>query len=431
MQNKKIAILGGGLTGLTLANLLQENFQIEVFEKDVTPGGLCRSFNFENFIFDIGGHIIFSKDQEAFDFMIKTIGTKNLFSAKGNDAIVYNKKLINYPFETDLAKIGQQEAYECLFDFVYNSVKDPKNFHQWLHATFGKALAEKYLVPYNRKVWKIEPKDLDMNWVAKIPKPDPEELIKSCMGIPFEVKFERKRFFYPKFGGIQTLTENLAKKVKNLHLDAAVERIYRKKNGWIIKVNGKEDFFDDVISTVPVFNLVDILKEKIPSEVKKALRCFRYNSIMIACLGVDAKKITDITALYFPDEDFYPNRVCFMNNFGRNNAPKNKNSVLCEITYNPKSELAKMSDKEILKNVIEGFDKRKIIPKSKIIFQKLLRFPYAYVVFDKNYSKNVGIVYDWLKRKKIATVGRFAEFQYLNMDACIRHSIDFAKNYKL
>lgn len=431
MLNKRIAILGGGLTGLTIANLLQENFQIEVFEKDIIPGGLCRSFNFENFIFDIGGHIIFSKDQEAFGFMIKTIGTKNLFSAKGNDAIVYKNKLINYPFETDLAKLGQQEAYECLFDFVYNSVKDPKNFHQWLHATFGKALAEKYLVPYNRKVWKIEPKDLDMNWVAKIPKLDPEELIKSCMGIPFEIKFERKKFFYPKLGGIQTLTDNLAKKVENLHLNTTVEKIYKKNNGWVVRANGKDTFFDDIISTIPVFNLINILKEKIPVKVEKALGCFRHNSIMIACLGVDMKKITERTALYFPDKDFYPNRVCFMNNFGRNNAPKNKNSVLCEITYNPKSKLAKMSDKEILKNVIEGFDKRKIIPKSKIIFQKLLRFPYAYVVFDKNYSENVGVVYDWLKRKKIATVGRFAEFQYLNMDACIRHAIDFANYYKL
>lgn len=430
MRNKKIAILGGGLTGLTLANLLQKKYDVEVFEKDDVPGGLCRSFNFGGFTFDIGGHIIFSKDQQALNFMMKTVGIKNLYKKPGRDAIVYKDKLINYPFETDLAKLGKQEVYECLHDFFINDIQKPKDFHEWLHFTFGKSLAEKYLVPYNRKVWKIEPKKLDMNWVAKIPRPDPEEMIKSCMGILFEVKFARKDFYYPKKGGIQALTDNLAKNIKDLRLNSEVFALKKIGRKWEIRTKNEKLEFDDIVSTIPVFHLIKILGTP-PKKISAALKKMRYNSIAIACLGVDMKNITEKTALYFPDEDFFPNRVCFMNNFCPENAPKGKSSVICEITYHPKGNISSLSDHEILNNVIDGLDKRKIIPKDKIVFKKVLRFPYAYVVFDKNYSESTDLVYSWLKKQGISTVGRFAEFQYLNMDACIRHAFDFVDNYSI
>ena len=54
----RIGILGGGLTGLTVASGLKAEF--EVLEKNEECGGLCRSIQEEGFTFDYGGaHIIF------------------------------------------------------------------------------------------------------------------------------------------------------------------------------------------------------------------------------------------------------------------------------------------------------------------------------------------------------------------------------------
>jgi len=430
MKKKKLAILGGGLTGLTLSNLLKDKYIVSTFEKDTVSGGLCRTFRYNGFTFDIGGHIIFSKDKEVLNFIINAIGKKNLYKKPGNDGIFYKNKLINYPFETDLAKLGKKEAFECLNDFILNKIKHPKNFHQWLHFAFGKALAEKYLVPYNRKIWKTEPKDLDMDWVARIPKPTMEEMIKSCMGIPFEVKFARKHFFYPKKNGIQALTDALARNLKDLRLNSEIKKLKRTKNKWTLTYNETEENFDEVISTIPIFNLINILGY-VPEKIRQAVAKLRYNSIMIACLGIKNKNILKKTAIYFPDKNFLPHRVCFMNNFSQNNAPRDKNAIICEITFNPKSDLSKKTDTEVLNNVLSGLEKNKIINKSQIEFKKLLRFPYAYVVYDKNYNKNIKVIYNWLRLKKIHTIGRFAEFQYLNMDACVRHAMDFVKTNKL
>ena len=64
----KIGILGGGLSGLSLANLLRHDFKI--LEKERECGGLCRTMQDQEFTFDYGGcHILFSKAVEAFNFM--------------------------------------------------------------------------------------------------------------------------------------------------------------------------------------------------------------------------------------------------------------------------------------------------------------------------------------------------------------------------
>jgi len=52
----KTAILGGGLSGLTLARLLYEKGEdVVVLEAEPAIGGLCRSKSEQGFAFDCGG----------------------------------------------------------------------------------------------------------------------------------------------------------------------------------------------------------------------------------------------------------------------------------------------------------------------------------------------------------------------------------------
>ena len=46
-------------------------------------------------------------------------------------------------------------------------------------------------------------------------------------------------------------------------------------------------------------------------------------------------------------------------------------------------------------------------------------FRYAYVIYDLNHKKNVKIIHDYLKNIKIIPMGRFGEWEYLNMDKAI------------
>ncbi len=72
----KTAILGGGLSGITLARLLsQKGVEVTVLEREPVFGGLCRSVSKSGFTFDIGGsHIIFSRDLEVLTFINDILG---------------------------------------------------------------------------------------------------------------------------------------------------------------------------------------------------------------------------------------------------------------------------------------------------------------------------------------------------------------------
>jgi len=96
-------ILGGGLSGITLARLLHENGEeILVLEAEPVYGGLCRSTTEEGFTFDTGGsHIIFSRDEEVLAFMRRVI-EENEQRNKRNTKIFYKDRLVTYPFENGL-----------------------------------------------------------------------------------------------------------------------------------------------------------------------------------------------------------------------------------------------------------------------------------------------------------------------------------------
>ncbi|MEM2955977.1 MAG: FAD-dependent oxidoreductase [Candidatus Pacearchaeota archaeon] len=94
---KKIAILGGGITGLVSAfRLSQKGFKVEVFEKEKVLGGLARSFNYKNYKIPISPHQFFSDDFNIIN-LLKELNLKPywgnasiaLFSAKDQRKKVY------------------------------------------------------------------------------------------------------------------------------------------------------------------------------------------------------------------------------------------------------------------------------------------------------------------------------------------------------
>jgi len=43
--------------------------------------------------------------------------------------------------------------------------------------TFGRGITERYLLPYNRKIWKLDPTLIGTEWVDRIPRPPIEDVV--------------------------------------------------------------------------------------------------------------------------------------------------------------------------------------------------------------------------------------------------------------
>jgi protoporphyrinogen oxidase len=99
---------------------------------------------------------------------------------------------------------------------------------------------------------------------------------------------------------------------------------------------------------------------------------------------------------------------------------------MAEVTCNHGDEIWKRKDDDLISQVAEDLHELKIIDKKTICFAKLRRSKYAYVISDLNFERNIKTVSNFVNKLGIDLVGRFAEFRYMNMDACVRRAMEYA-----
>jgi len=427
-------ILGGGLSGLTLARLLKEKGQdVIVLEAEQGYGGLCRSKTEHGFTFDRGGsHIIFSRDTEVLDFMRRMI-SGNEQRTNRNTRIFYKQQFIKYPFENGLSDLPPEDRFFCINGFIKNliavekgEVPAPENFREWIYFTFGKGIAECYMVPYNEKIWKFPTDKMSHHWVdGRIPRPPVEDIIRSAIGIETEGYTHQSVFSYPLDGGIEALMRAIASPVEQcIRTGFKVTSIKKCGDQWQVS-NGKEVIIaDKCICTMPVQHLLACFTG-IPREVKNAVHALKYNSLVCVNIGIRGI-VPPISWLYVPDPLLgKTNRISFPSGYSRHVAPEGCSAILAEITYQPHDEVAGMTDAELNGEVMEMLKKMHLVTKDQVVYSTVERQPFAYVVYDLEYLKNIALVKDYFNALGIPLVGRFAQFEYLNMDGCIRSVMDF------
>jgi protoporphyrinogen oxidase len=84
-----------------------------------------------------------------------------------------------------------------------------------------------------------------------------------------------------------------------------------------------------------------------------------------------------------------------------------------------------MPDREVIDHVTSSLAAMGFLRPEDVIFTGVARHRFAYVVYDLGYQENIRIVRDFCKEIGIDLVGRFAQFEYLNMDGCIRSVMDY------
>lgn len=430
----KTAILGGGLTGLTLGYLMkQQGKKFEILEQGSECGGLMKTLEYDGFTFDYNGsHVIFSKNKEVLDFMVSLLG-QNKVRNRRNAKILYKGRLVKYPFENGLSDLPKEENFECLYSFIQNMVRKergelrkPNNLKEWFSYTFGEAIAEKYLMPYNEKIWKYPPEQIGLEWVERVPNPPIEDVIKSSLGISTEGYIHQLHFYYPKVGGIQALIKSLETKIgDSIVTNFEVVKISGINGKWAISEGNQERLYKKIISTIPIQSLVKATDA--PKKIKEAANDLKYNSLITVMLGLRRKSNKNLSWLYIPDRKILTHRTSFPSNYSQHVAPTGMYSVMVEITCKIEDTLWKRKDKEITQRVISDLHHLKVIDKQDVCFVLTKRAEYAYVINDLNYNKNIKKIRNYFTKMGIGLVGRFSEFKYLNMDACVKSAMDYLK----
>ncbi|MFA5411261.1 MAG: FAD-dependent oxidoreductase [Candidatus Omnitrophota bacterium] len=432
MSKKKTVILGAGLSGLSAAwHLQKKRIDCLVFEKESEAGGLCRSKRLKGFTFDHDGHLLHFRQRYTFNLVKRLLGD-NLLEHKRSSWVYTYDRYIPYPFQANLYGLPPLVAKECLCDFIrafHQSKPGNKknlNFYDWINHNFGKGIARHFMIPYNSKFWTVPLKKLTCEWLdGFIPVPSLSRVIEGAGAKNRMPLGYNARFWYPKQGGIASLSRALSGELKNIHTGCRVTEINLKRKE-IKTASGDKEKYDVLISTIPLPEIPGLIKD-IPREIRLLFGKLKWNSIFNLNLGIERNDLDGKHWIYFPQKETCFFRVGFYHNFSAGLTPRGAGALYVEISYSPEKPIEKKNILGKVKHQLEGVGILENTNSIKAVDMNDIK--YGYPIYDNNYHSARKNILKLLKQNGILSCGRYGGWRYMSMENAILEGKKMAEVY--
>ena len=428
----KAIILGAGLSGISTAYFLQNENEIEnitLLEMEKTPGGLCRSIKKDGYVYDIGPHILFSKDKEMLNLMLSVLDDGKNDLVRSNQ-ILYKGIRVQYPFENDLSKLPKEDLEYCINAFNHNPYEnyEATNMIQFFLKTFGEGITNTYLRPYNEKIWKYDPAYMNTSMVDRIPKPTEEEIRRSAAGETIQGYLHQLYFSFPTTGGIAAVPNGFLKRLNEkcqVVTNTKVTNVKKVGNKYEVIAGDKKYEADLLISTISVQELTSCYTGA-TEELKKHVEDLRYNSIKIAFVKLPYDLCGENFAFMIPDKNVIFHRISKMDFLGSNyHHSEDEATYMIEVTYRKNDQVDNLKEAELKEKIADGLIKIGFAKEAKDVeFIDITDYQYAYVIYDINHTSNMEYIREFYQNEGIYLNGRFGNFEYWNMDRILRESLN-------
>lgn len=325
MRDKIAVIIGAGPAGLSAAyNFLTKTDDVLpiILEELDCVGGISRTVHHNGNGIDLGGHRLFSKNQDILDFWEeilplqgkppiddKILGRKITVSETGPDPdetdkvmlkrkrvsrIYYLRKFFDYPISLKVSTIlnmGIGRTFVAGMSYIKSCFvkREEKSLEDFMINRFGTVLYKMFFEKYTQKVWGLHPRDISKEWgEQRIKGLSLSKAVLNALLSPLKLISNKQKetslieeYFYPKFGCGQ-LWEYMADEIRRMggeiHLNTKVLG-FDFEDGVIKAVNtvrttqdynNPEKFQGNFyISSMPIKDLVSGLGEEVPENVKR------------------------------------------------------------------------------------------------------------------------------------------------------------------
>ena len=167
-----VVILGGGVTGLSLAMRLSEHdIPVQLFEKNKTVGGLAGTLRQSGYCLDVGPHSFFSEDDDIRNFVLDHF-QETLSQQPRIVKLFYEGRYLDYPLtpQAVLFQMGIGNGLKAAVSYIksrlvrpsgaaLNPAKD-ETVEDWAIKSFGPHLYTTFFKPYTEQFWKIKSSEL-------------------------------------------------------------------------------------------------------------------------------------------------------------------------------------------------------------------------------------------------------------------------------
>ncbi len=422
-MNKKVVILGAGLSGLSCARHLPEALDYGIFEKETSVGGLCRSVAQDGFLFDYTGHLLHLKQQKITSLVLFLL--KNNLSRINRNSWIYSHHIYSrYPFQANTYGLPAAVIKECVLGFIEARLKDSydkkdkRDFYSWVIKHFGAGIGKHFMFGYNEKLWTVPVKKLTAEWMSKyVPDPSLEEVLTGALLDHSRRVGYNANFWYPKHHGIQSLPQALAGTLKSINLQETAHKLYWPER--IVRFStGREVKYERLVSSISLADLMKITVD-LPVAIKKEAGKLRFNEVLNINIGVKPALDSDKHWIYFPEKQYPFYRVGYSSNFSQYNHPAGTSSLYLEAACKAGSLAAQTRQQtdQIVNNCLAKLRQIGILKSdSRILTLNVLKISPAYCIYDFNRSKSVRMIREFLAKHSIYSIGRYGAWEYSAME---------------
>jgi len=433
-------IFGGGLTGLSTAWHLEAlalqhgepglgNYLL--VEKESRLGGLTRTEVLRGYHFDHTGHWLHLRHPECKDF-VRTIMGDDMIEVARKSRIWSHGCLTHFPFQQNLHGLPLTIVYECLQGAIDAALqeargefKDPTDFRDFCMQRFGKGITERFMVPYNTKLWGCKPEEITPDWCARfLPRPSIAQITAGALGLVDDQAGYNASFVYPRKGGIEAFAGRIAARIPSVKVALATQPVAIDFAARRCRLSdGREVRYEKLVSSIPLPELLK-LATNLPGAVRDAAARLRCTSLRYLNYGIKRPNVLDdIQWLYMPEPTVPYYRIGSFSNAVPNLAPAGCSSLYVEVANDRQS-----SDAEV-KGAVREFLRSQawLGDEGEIEVEEVRHIKYGYVIFDAHYFAAKEMIFPFLQDHGVHSLGRYGAWVYASMEDALWDGMQYAK----
>lgn len=448
-KNVDILVIGAGPTGLGAAKRLNQinGPSWMIIDSNETPGGLASTdVTPEGFLYDVGGHVIFSHYKYFDDCIDEALPKEDDWYTHERVSYVRCKGLwVPYPFQNNISMLPKEDQVKCISTMIdaalerQSSHKKPQNFDEWIVANMGEGIANLFMRPYNYKVWAVPTTDMQCAWLGeRVAAPDVRKVTENVILNKTAGNWgPNATFRFPArdgTGGIWIAVAKTLPKEKTLFGEKGVVSKVDAEAKVVTLNNGKTIGYKKLISTMNVDQLVERMDRKDLVTLSKGLY---YSSTQVIGVGIRGKRperIGDKCWLYFPEDDCPFYRATIFSNYSPYNQPAESVklatqqlangskpestepkegpywSIMLEVSQSTKKPV---DEANLLKNCIQGLvNTEMMLPTDEIVSTYHRKFDHGYPTPSLEREGVLKQLLPKLEAMDIYSRGRFGSWRY-------------------
>jgi protoporphyrinogen oxidase len=403
VERTRYLIVGAGVSGLAFADWLRDDDYL-VAEAENEIGGYCRTVERDGFVWDYSGHFFHFRIPEIERYLVDRMSAQRVLRLERDSRIWYAERFIDFPFQRNIHQLPEAEFQECVRGLHERPDERGASFKDMLYARYGRGIAEKFLIPYNEKLYSINLARLDADAMGRFfPHASAEEILGKTDAPKAESY--NATFTYPERGAIQYI-DALAKGVRRdqialnervvgIDLDAKVATTTKRKIG-----------YDTLISSAPLVALLDLCGVGWDPNV------FSHNKVQVFNLGFDSKGPPDVHWIYYPQRELSFYRVGFYDNiFG-----SDRMSLYVEVGLPSDAELSEDTRGAMKARVLADLQTCGVLTSQTLVASHDVLLDPAYVHITTKSNAEAAAKKELLAAHDVHSIGRYGSWTYCSIE---------------